>query len=80
MGGETGRFLFMVYMRTFSTRDDFTRDLICKVSIVLVKLDGVSAYVKKIVPLQPGCRFARDGTKNVAAKLFPYKRNGTSKR
>ena len=75
MFAETGRFSSLVYMRMFSSRDDFTRDLICKVSIESSSQSWTECLCDKNCPALPG----RD-EKRPCQIISIYKRNGTSKR
>ena len=69
-----------------STRDNFT-GTICKVSIISSRQSGTECLYDKNCPVLAGIPvertripLCRDGTKNIPAKLFPYKRYGTNKR
>ena len=57
---------------------------ICKVNIILSRQSGMECLYDKNFPALVGIPFertgiplCRDGTKNMPAKFFPYKRNGT---
>ena len=94
MGGGTGRdvcrngtfFILGLHENVFN-RDDFTRDN-CKLSIISSRQSGMECFYDKNcqpalagIPVErTGFLLFRDGTKNVPAKFFPYKRNGTNKR
>ena len=60
---------------------------ICKASIISSRQSGTECLYDKNFPAlagipveRTGIPLCRDGTKNVPAKFFPYKRNGTNKR
>ena len=67
MRGGTGRFPSRVYMRMFLPGTERLYDKNCPA------LAGIPVE-------RTGIPLCRDGTKNVPAKFFPYKRNGTNNR
>ena len=82
----TGRFSSRVYMRMFLP-GTISPKTICKVSIISSRQSGTECLYDKNCPAFPGIPvertgipLCRDGTKNVPAKFFPYKRNGTNNR
>ena len=86
MFAGTGRFSSRVYMRMFLPGTISPRT-ICKASIISSQQSGAECLHDKNGPAlagipveRTGIPLCRDGTKNVPAKLFPYKRNGTNNR
>ena len=83
MFARTGRFSSWVYMRMFLP-ETISPGTICKVSIISSRQSGTECLYDKNFPAlagnpveRTGIPLCRDGTKNVPAKFFPYKRNGT---
>ena len=86
MFAGTERLSSRVYMRMFLPRT-ISPGTICKVSIISSRQSGTECLYDKNCPALPGIPaertgipLCRDGTKNVQAKFFPYKRNGTNNR
>ena len=83
MFAGTGR--FRVYMRMFLPKT-ISPGGIREVSIILSRQSGMECLYDKYCPAlagipveRTGIPLCQDGTKNVPANFFPYKRNGTNK-
>ena len=86
MFAGTGRFSSRVYMKMFLP-GTISPGTICKVNIISSRQSGTECLYNKNCPALAGISVERTGiplcldwTKNVLAKLFPYKRNVTNKR
>ena len=80
-GRRDGTFLSRVYKRMFLPWT-ISPGTICKVSIISSRRSGTECLYDKNCPAlagipveRTGIPLCRDGTKNIPAKFFPYKRN-----